>query len=238
MDKPLIHQQITFFMVRDLEATAHFYGELLGLALTIDQGDCRVYRVVGDAYVGFCQRPELVESTRNVNLTLVTPEVDLWYQRLTAAGVSFDKAPEVNPTYNIYHCFARDPDGYPVEIQQFLDPVLTRLPVGASADEVARAHYRALAEGDRELWIATLKEFYQGQADTRGSRPDTWWNAGRRMTEQHGVYYEFDRVAEASDQGQKLFFARYNADGTPRGRPVPIHLINEDGEWRVNVASY
>ena len=58
------------------------------------------------------------------------------------------------------------------------------------------------------------------------------------MTEQYGVYYEFDRVAEADDEDQKLFFARYNADGTPRGRPVPIRLIKENGEWRVNVASY
>ncbi len=124
MEGLTIHQQITFLMVRDLEATAHFYQALLGLPLALDQGSCRIYRVVGDAYVGFCERPEATGSTGNVILTLVTPEVDAWHQRLQGLGVAFDKPPEVNPVYGIYHCFARDPDGYLVEIQRFLEPVL------------------------------------------------------------------------------------------------------------------
>ena len=32
------------------------------------------------------------------------------------------KEPVMNATYNIYHFFMRDPDGYLVEIQRFLDP--------------------------------------------------------------------------------------------------------------------
>ncbi|OQY24133.1 MAG: hypothetical protein DRJ03_06405 [Chloroflexi bacterium] len=27
----------------------------------------------------------------------------------------------LNPRYNIYHCFLRDPNGYLIEIQRFLD---------------------------------------------------------------------------------------------------------------------
>ena len=30
--------------------------------------------------------------------------------------------PKVNPTYDIYNFFARDPDGHLVEFQRFLDP--------------------------------------------------------------------------------------------------------------------
>ena len=62
MTHPPIDQQITFFYTRDLEATAHFYEEVLGLP------------------------------------------------------------PALNPEYGIYHCFLRDPNGYLVEIQRFLDP--------------------------------------------------------------------------------------------------------------------
>jgi hypothetical protein len=58
------------------------------------------------------------------------------------------------------------------------------------------------------------------------------------MVERHGVYYEFDRVANASATEQKLFYKRFNADGSQRGRPVPIQLFLEDGEWRVKVVSY
>ncbi len=127
MERLPIHQQITFLMVKDLEATAHFYEELLELPLVVDQGNCRIYRVVGDAYLGFCERPEAVVATGNVILTLVTPEVDAWYERLRERGILFERPPTANATYHIYHCFAHDPDGYLVEIQRFLDPVTWRL---------------------------------------------------------------------------------------------------------------
>ncbi len=233
-----IHQQITFVMVRDLKATADFYENKVGLTLAVDQGSCRIYRVVGDAYLGFCERPDSVGPTNGVILTLVTPEVDGWYERLAALGVAFDKPPAVHPGYNIYHCFARDPDGYRLEIQRFLDPILARLPAGASAVEVANAHYRALVESDQELWRATLRERYRDTVQVRGSTPHTWWDAGRRMADEHGVSYEFERVASESETEQKLFFKRYNPDGSQRGKPVPIQLFLENGEWRVKVASY
>lgn len=233
-----IHQQITFLTVKDLAATANFYEQILHLPLAVDQGSCRIYRVVGEAYVGFCQRPEVKDLGQQVILTLVTPEVDAWYQRLLEQGVSFEKPPAVNPEYNIYHCFLRDPDGYLIEIQRFLDPVMTRLPAGASAQEVASAHYRAMVEEDRELWIATLKAFYRQQADQRGSTPDTWWNAGRRMLAAHNHHYEFERVDRASEAEVKLFFRRVKADGEQQGRPVPIQLFQEEGEWRVKVVTY
>ena len=38
---------------------------------------------------------------------------------LQARGVQFDKPPELNPKYAIYHCFLRDPNGYLLEIQRF-----------------------------------------------------------------------------------------------------------------------
>ena len=238
MEKLPIHQQITFLMVKDLGATADFYERLLALPLAVDQGNCRIYRVVGDAYLGFCERPDEVGSAGNIIVTLVTPEVDAWYERLAGQGVKFEKSPAVNPAYKIYHCLALDPDGYRVEIQRFLDPVMARLPQNASATEVASVHYRALVEGDHELWLATLRERYRTSGEVRGSTPHTWWNAGRQMVDRHGVTYEFERVASASETEQKLFFKRFNADGSQRGRPVPIQLFVEDGEWRVKVVSY
>ena len=64
---------------------------------------------------------EYVNQPQAVLFTLVTQEVDAWYEHLRARGVPFEKTPAVNETYGIYHCFARDPNGYLVEIQRFLD---------------------------------------------------------------------------------------------------------------------
>jgi catechol 2,3-dioxygenase-like lactoylglutathione lyase family enzyme len=123
MRRPPIGQQITFLYTQDLAATARFYEEVVGLELKLDQGSCRIYKVSQDGYIGFCQRSDVPDGTSDrVILTLVTPEVDGWYEYLRAQGVAFEKPPATNPKYDIYHCFLRDPNGYLVEIQRFLHP--------------------------------------------------------------------------------------------------------------------
>ena len=122
MDRLPIDQQITFLYTRDLETTARFYEQMLGLPLALDQGSCRIYRVSSDGYLGFCQRNAASEQPDGVIFTIVTQEVDRWYEHLVARGIAFEKPPALNPKYNIYHCFLRDPNGYLIEIQRFLDP--------------------------------------------------------------------------------------------------------------------
>jgi catechol 2,3-dioxygenase-like lactoylglutathione lyase family enzyme len=122
MKRPPLEQQITFLYTRDLAATAVFYEEKLGLALVLDQGSCRIYRVSAGAFVGFCQRAEAPEQPAGLIFTLVTADVDGWYAHLQEKGVKLEKPPAVNPQYNIYHFFLRDPNGYLIEIQRFLDP--------------------------------------------------------------------------------------------------------------------
>ncbi len=127
MTHPQIDTQITFIYTRDLTRSAEFYEEILGLTLWRDQSTCRIYKMSGSGYLGICQigkgsKGKLTEKIQtNVILTLVTPNVDAWYGYLKDKGVSFEKSPEYNPHYNIYHCFLRDPDGYLIEIQRFLD---------------------------------------------------------------------------------------------------------------------
>jgi catechol 2,3-dioxygenase-like lactoylglutathione lyase family enzyme len=55
-------------------------------------------------------------------VTLVIDDVDGFHQGFVAAGVPCEKAPQHNEKYNVYHAFYRDPDGYLIEVQRFLDP--------------------------------------------------------------------------------------------------------------------
>ncbi|GAB4437025.1 MAG: VOC family protein [Chloroflexi bacterium OHK40] len=113
--------QITFIPVADLGRSAQFYELVLLLPLALDQGGIRIYRA-GGGYLGLCQSHGPLVADDRLILTLVTPEVDAWHTRLEAQGAPTDGPPRVNQRYQIYHFFARDPDGYRIEIQRFLHP--------------------------------------------------------------------------------------------------------------------
>jgi catechol 2,3-dioxygenase-like lactoylglutathione lyase family enzyme len=61
---------IVFLPVADLERSTHFYRDLLGLPLVLDQGRCRLFHIAGDAFVGVCRR-DPVETAAGIMLTLV-----------------------------------------------------------------------------------------------------------------------------------------------------------------------
>jgi catechol 2,3-dioxygenase-like lactoylglutathione lyase family enzyme len=58
-------------------------------------------------------------ATTGVIFTLVTQQVDEWYEQLRQQGATFEKAPVWNDKFKIYHCLLRDPNGYLIEIQRF-----------------------------------------------------------------------------------------------------------------------
>jgi catechol 2,3-dioxygenase-like lactoylglutathione lyase family enzyme len=125
MERPPLDQLVTFLSVRDLEESARFYGELLGLPLVLDQGVCRIYRVAAGAFLGVCRRDGLAHDHGRqaaVVVTIVADDVDGWHTYLAKRGVLFEQPPQHNQQYNIYNCFLRDPDGHLLEIQRFLDP--------------------------------------------------------------------------------------------------------------------
>lgn len=118
--RPPIDQFVTFIYTRDLAASAEFYETILGLPLVLDQGACRIYRVSRDGFLGVCESADVTVDPRGIILTLATGAVDAWYDRLQAHGVTVEKPPQLNPHFNIYHLFVRDPNGYLIEIQTFL----------------------------------------------------------------------------------------------------------------------
>lgn len=122
MNRPVVQQQVTFVYTRDLAASADFYATTLGLPLVLDQGLCRIYRVGRDAFLGVCHADNAPQPPQGIILTLVSDDVDGWYDYLRGRGVAVEKPPTFNATYNIYHLFLRDPAGYLVEIQTFRDP--------------------------------------------------------------------------------------------------------------------
>lgn len=129
MNPPAIDRLVTFVYCEDLDAADDFYGHTLGLPLALDQGLCRIYRVGRDAFLGFCRETGNIAGrpASNIILTLDAgspAQVDRWYDYLVDCGAAarIERPPAHNARFNIYHLFLRDPAGYLVEIQAFLDP--------------------------------------------------------------------------------------------------------------------
>jgi len=116
-------QQVSFLYVSDLKVSSAFYETVLGLSLILDQGSCRIYQVSGDGFLGICQCQEGKTPARDgVIFTFVSEDVDGWFDRLKSRGAEIEAPPTLNPDFNIYHFFLRDPDGYLLEVQRFCDP--------------------------------------------------------------------------------------------------------------------
>nr|WP_281054504.1 VOC family protein [Truepera radiovictrix] len=111
-----------FYPCRDLARTRRFY-RALGLTLARDQGTCLIFRVAPGGYVGFCQHDAALPEHPGLILTLVLDDVDGTYARLCERGVPTEAPPRENARFGIYHFFARDPDGYRLEVQRFLEPL-------------------------------------------------------------------------------------------------------------------
>lgn len=113
---------ITFVPVADLAASCHFYTTVLLLRQVVDQDGIAILESAPGGYLGLCQSDDPFVANERMILTLVTEQVEAWHTRLQAQGVPTDAPPRENPRFRIYHFFARDPDGYRIEIQRFLHP--------------------------------------------------------------------------------------------------------------------
>lgn len=118
----LFDQQVTFLLVADLERSAAFYRDVLGLAVVLDQGDCLIMQTAATSFLGICERPARPDPG-SVIVTLVTDDVDERHRQIVSAGIPCERPPQFNETYNVYHAFYRDPDGFLIEVQRFLDPL-------------------------------------------------------------------------------------------------------------------
>ncbi|MDB9253236.1 glyoxalase [Halorubrum ezzemoulense] len=108
---------IVFHATERREAVVEFYRERLGATVRVEQPDCTILAFGGFLF-GFCERDEVDNCGI---LTFVYPDrdaVDAASERLGDAVVT---PPRENETYDIYQCFAEDPEGRTVECQVFLD---------------------------------------------------------------------------------------------------------------------
>ena len=104
--------------------------------------------------------------------------------------------------------------------------------------EVANIHYGAVTDDDYDLFLETLTEAHRESAEYHLSIAMGWWRSAKMFRERYGCYWKFHDLSRQEGDHVRLRYQRKNGDGTDRGKPNPIMLTKEAGEWRVYRVSY
>ena len=118
-----VQSQITFLYYDDLDAASVFYGDVMGFELVEDQRWAKIYRVSDSAFVGIVAGDRGFRKAQEYNavlLTLVSDDVNAWYEHLEKAGVTLLSEIQEKMDVDIRCFFFEDPGGYALEVQQFL----------------------------------------------------------------------------------------------------------------------
>ena len=111
---------ITFLYYKDLAKAMHFYEEIMGFQLSIDQGWSKIYRITDGAYLGLVDERcgyHRASARKPVIVCFVVPDVDAWYRFLKEKGVDTLTEPKDSEELKIRAFMLQDPEGYVIEIQ-------------------------------------------------------------------------------------------------------------------------
>jgi extradiol dioxygenase family protein len=120
---PSISSQITMLYYENIDDASVFYGEILGLKKTFDWTWVRFYQTGPASSVGIVTEGDSawhdVQERNAVMVSLVTEEVDAWYERLSGRDdVVFLK--HIGDGGGIRSFMLEDPGGYTIEFFQWL----------------------------------------------------------------------------------------------------------------------
>ena len=115
-----ISLQISWVYTQELDSTAKFYTETLGLDCIRESDSARIYATAENAAIGLCRVfGDRVVEPKGGMISLVTDDVDAWYRKLVSTGADIAAPPRRLPQFGIYSFFITDPNGYIIEFQQF-----------------------------------------------------------------------------------------------------------------------
>jgi len=123
MKSKSIDGMITFTYYDNLEKAEKFYGETMGFELVIDVDFAKVYKVTDNAHIGIVDgKRGSIKPTEDkpVMLTVVVNDIDAWYQYLKERDVDIFQPPETSSYLDMKTLLMKDPEGYVVEILEFL----------------------------------------------------------------------------------------------------------------------
>ncbi|HUS78623.1 MAG TPA: VOC family protein [Patescibacteria group bacterium] len=123
MTIPDIEGLITFTYYKDLNKAAKFYSEVMGFEQVIDVDFAKVYRVTGSSHIGIVDGNRgSIKPTEDkpLMISVVVDDIEAWHERLKEHGVDIFQPPQDASYLEMKTLLFRDPEGYILEILEFL----------------------------------------------------------------------------------------------------------------------
>lgn len=125
-----ISSQITFLYFNDYHAGCEFLENILELKAVYDPGWAKVYRTVGDAYIGAVKAKDGSIDGRHkggVLISLTVENIDNYYKKFQSLKVTDLSEIKHFDGIGLRSFFFKGPEGYDFEIQEFLNKELKKL---------------------------------------------------------------------------------------------------------------
>lgn len=124
-ERPSIQETVVMLYYRELSAAAAFYGGTLGLETVYRSDSALLYRLTPTSVVGVILEGDgayhRAQDDNAVMLSIVTPDVDAWYEVLRDNDDVTVLKPLANSSNNPIRAFlVEDPGGYTVEFFSWL----------------------------------------------------------------------------------------------------------------------
>jgi len=119
-----IQANMAFFYYKNLPEAVDFYENILGLRLVLDYGFAKAYQISQTSFVCLVDETKGMHNTsepKTVTLSLITQEIDAWYDYLNSKGVKIHSPLGDETPYHIRGFVAYDSEGYFLEFETFLD---------------------------------------------------------------------------------------------------------------------
>jgi predicted enzyme related to lactoylglutathione lyase len=114
---------ITFFYYDNLARAVDFYENVMGFEKVIDIPLAKVFKVHGTSHVGLTDGHEgylKFKDDKPVMLSWFSDDIDGWHEKLKEKGVKIEQPPTKMSYLEMKTMFFWDPEGYLLEILQWL----------------------------------------------------------------------------------------------------------------------
>jgi catechol 2,3-dioxygenase-like lactoylglutathione lyase family enzyme len=117
---------LTLFYYDDLKKAFDFYNDIIGFDFVADFGYVKIFRVIEGALLGLVDGQlgsHRTSRSKPVRLVVMVKNIDDWFKKIKAGGVeTFEDEPFTGEKMNLKGFTFEDPEGYTVEMVQYLTP--------------------------------------------------------------------------------------------------------------------